>query len=424
MIGHHPFTSVRRTALASLAVFATAGILSAAPPQGASMSYREAVSFLKEHTSVVELSDGQDGRVAICPQWQGRVMTSTCAGPQGTSFGFIHREFIEAAKQNPHFNNYGGEDRLWLSPEGGPFSLWFKPGAPQDLAHWFTPPALNEGTWPVAGTATAQQVRMCCPMKLQNASATTFDLEVDREVRLLAEGDLGALFGPVAAKMIGEPGVRKIGYETVNTVINRGSPMAKEQGLVSIWILGMLNSGPETVIIVPYQPGSEADRGPVVKSDYFGPVPADRLKVTPAAILFRGDAQYRSKIGTSQRRAKNVLGSIDFQQPALTLVQFTMPEDPRQVDYLNNMWGIPQPHPYTGDVANSYNDGPPAPGQKGLGPFYEIESLSPAPALDRGGKLTHRHRTVHITAKLPALARIAKEALGVDLNAVRREMLK
>jgi len=33
--------------------------------------------------------------------------------------------------------------------------------------------------------------------------------------------------------------------------------------------------------------------------------------------------------------------------------------------------------------------------------------------------LIHRHRTVHIRADMPALCRIAQEALGVDLESVR-----
>ncbi len=93
-----------------------------------------------------------------------------------------------------------------------------------------------------------------------------------------------------------------------------------------------------------------------------------------------------------------MLGSIDFQAGVLTLVHFTMPDDPDRADYMNNMWGVPQPQPYVGDVANSYNDGPPAPGKKGLGAFYEIESLSPARPLATGESLVHRHRTIHIQA--------------------------
>lgn len=198
--------------------------------------------------------------------------------------------------------------------------------------------------------------------------------------------------------------------------------MSKDKGLVSIWILGMMNAAPQTVVIVPYKPGDPSELGPVVKSDYFGQVPPDRLKITPEAILFRGDGEFRAKIGTSQRRAKDVLGSIDFTSGTLTLVQFTMPEEPSRCDYMNNMWELPQQEPYRGDVVNSYNDGPPAPGKKGLGAFYEIESLSPAEVLSTGQSLTHRHRTLHVQADPATLAKLARLVLGVELEAVREAM--
>ena len=70
-------------------------------------------------------------------------MTSTCTGLEGPSFGFVCYDFISAGKSNLHFNNYGGEDRMWLSPEGGQYSLWFKPGETQNLANWHTAPMLN-----------------------------------------------------------------------------------------------------------------------------------------------------------------------------------------------------------------------------------------------------------------------------------------
>jgi hypothetical protein len=260
-------------------------------------------------------------------------------------------------------------------------------------------------------------------MQFQNASATAFDLDVTRDVRLLSPQDLATLFGPAVSAALQSAGAKRVGYETVNTITNRGAPLTKEQGLVSIWILGMLNAGPSSVIIVPYRPGDEATLGPVVKSDYFGAIPPQRLKIIPAAILLRADAHWRSKIGTSQHRARNVLGSIDFQGGVLTVVQFSMPEDPAQAPYMNNMWELPQAHPYRGDVANSYNDGPTGPGQTGMGNFYEIESLSPAAQLNTGGSLTHHHRTLHIQADLPVLARLAKEILGVDLEMVRKAML-
>lgn len=403
----------------SLVSFSTYG----ESPKGESMSYREATAFLKQHTQVVELTDGRGACVAICPELQGRVMTSTCGGPDGISFGFVHRSFLEAKKPDPHFNNFGGEERLWLSPEGGPFSLWFKPGVKQEIANWYTPPALNEGAW-ACERLDPSAARITTRMKFSNTSATDFDLAVKRDVRLLDAAAMGRLFGRAVGEAVGRPGASAVAYETANAIENRGPALCKDKGLVSIWILGMMNSGPQTVVIVPYRAGPEAELGPVVRSDYFGVVPADRLKVTPEAVLFRADANWRSKIGTSQRRAKNILGSIDFQEKVITLVQFTMPDDPTKADYMNNLWGVPQKEPYVGDVANSYNDGPSQPGQKGFGAFYEIESLSPAKALATGESLVHCHRTAHIQADDATLARLAKEVLGVDLVAVRAAMLE
>jgi len=400
-----------------------AGRAEGADKKGDSMTYREAKDYLAKHTKVVELaSEDGSARVAVCPEWQGRVMTSTCGGPDGLSFGFLHRDFIDEGKPSRQFNNYGGEDRMWLSPEGGQFSLWFKPGMAQNIDNWFTPPAMNEGPFDLASGSSETACRMSRRMQLDNASATAFDFAVTRDVRLLEAADLKALFGASAAEQMTQAGVRRVAYETANTIANQGAAMTKEKGLVSIWMLGMLNCGPKTVVIVPYKPGDESNLGPVVRSDYFGSVPADRLKILPQAILFRADGNYRSKIGTSQRRGKNVLGSIDFQAGVLTLVQFTMPDDPAQHPYMNNLWQLPQAEPYVGDVANSYNDGPLGPGKKGLGPFYEIESLSPAAALKTGEKLTHRHRTIHLQAEMPILARLAKDVLGVELDTVRDKM--
>ena len=59
------------------------------------------------------------------------------------------------------------------------------------------------------------------------------------------------------------------------------------------------------------------------------------------------------------------------------------------------MWEM-QKEPFKGDVINSYNDGPPAPGQPPLGPFYELETSSPALApVARRARHTHVHRTFH-----------------------------
>lgn len=410
-----------RKIVCAAAVFGLAGIVGL-ETKGEEMSYGEVREFLSRHTQVVELSNQRGARVAVCPQWQGRVMTSTCGDLGGSSFGFVNRAFIEAGNLDKRFNNYGAEDRMWLSPEGGRFSLWFAPNAEQTLTNWYTAPAINEGAYEATSASCETSCRMARRMKLQNASGAQFDLDVSREVRLLGSADLQTLFGEAAGPMLAA-GVRLVAYETINAIRNRGPAMNRDAGMVSIWMLGMLNAGPKTVVVVPYRAGDESLLGPPVKSDYFGELPADRLKILPEAILFRADGEYRAKIGTSQRRARNVLGSIDFTAGALTIVEFTMPDDPTGCDYMNNMWGFDAPEPYRGDVANAYNDGPPAPGVKGLGPFYEIESLSPAAALATGQSLAHCHRTLHIQADRAVLDEIARAVFGIGLDRIEKEML-
>jgi len=144
-------------------------------------------------------------------------------------------------------------------------------------------------------------------------------------------------------------------------------------------------------------------------------VPADRLVVQPGVLFFKGDGEYRSKIGLTPMRATEVAGSYDAANRVLTLVQYTKPAD--ETRYVNSMWEL-QDHPYGGDVLNSYNDGPLGPGQKGLGPFYELETSSPAAALAPGEEMRHVHRTFHFQGDESDLNAIAKHVLGVSLSQI------
>jgi hypothetical protein len=183
----------------------------------------------------------------------------------------------------------------------------------------------------------------------------------------------------------------------------------------------MFNPSPATTIVVPITPGPESRLGKAVNADYFGAVPPDRLVVKDGAVFFSGDGQYRSKIGVGPQRVRPILGSFDAASQVLTLVQFTVPPAPH--GYVNSKWEIQQ-QPYAGDVANSYNDGPPAPGAKPLGPFYELESSSPAAALAPGASLEHVHRTLHLTGTRTALDAIARATLGVGLDEIERALPK
>jgi hypothetical protein len=219
----------------------------------------------------------------------------------------------------------------------------------------------------------------------------------------------------IASRIGREPGgaVRTVAFESSNTVTNAGSTAWQPRsGLVSIWILGMFNPSRDTTIAIPFAPGPDAKLGPVVNDAYFGKVPPDRLAVKESVVFFRGDGRYRSKIGLSPLRALASAGSYDSSGHVLTLVQYTRPQG--ALDYVNSMWEI-QEQPFKGDVINSYNDGPPAPDKPPLGPFYELETSSPALVLPPGQSYTHVHRTFHLVGPEGDLDRIARAALNVRL---------
>lgn len=380
--------------------------LAALPARAA--TFGNDVAFLRAHTSVIVLRDAAGAaQVALAPEWQGRVLTSTAEGDGGRSFGWINRELIASGRTTPHFTAYGGEDRVWLGPEGGQFSVFFAPGAKFDLADWYVPAAFDTRPFKTASqssTAAAFESEFA----LTNYSGTKFDVAIRREVRLL---DTPAAWRALGLEAL--PDVRVVAFESINALINRGRERwRKETGLLSLWILGQFAPSPGVTIVVPIREGPDSELGPKVTSDYFGPVPADRLKVTDRAIFFKGDGHFRSKIGISPRRSRAVLGSYDADNRVLTLVQFSQPEG--VTDYVNSLWKI-QEHPYGGDAENSYNDGPPAPGAKPLGPFFEMESSSPAAALAPGETMTHTHRTIHLTGSEAELDRIAQSVLGVSL---------
>ncbi len=376
-------------------------------------SFGDDLTFLSRHTALVVLqsADGR-ARVAVAPEYQGRVLTSTASGLSGPSFGWINREVIAARKRQPHMTVFGGEDRFWLGPEGGQYAFYFPPGAAFDFEHWQVPEGIDWGAWPIT-SRSEREVRFRKELELVNYSRARFRISVDRTVRLLdANGASPALAtsAPASASVVA--------YESVNTITNSGAAAwTPETGLVSIWILGMFQPTRETVVVIPFRPGPESELGAIVNDAYFGKVPASRLRVTARHLFFRGDGTERGKIGIPAPRALPVAGSYDGARGVLTLVEYTLPDSPEAARYVSSMWEH-QKKPYAGDVVNSYNDGPPAPGKKPLGPFYEIETSSPGAALAPGQSLTHVHRTLHVQGSRLALDAVARAKLGVGLSAI------
>ncbi|MEP7258908.1 MAG: DUF6786 family protein, partial [Flavitalea sp.] len=108
-------------------------------------TYAYDVAFLKKHTQqTLELSSGNGGgKILLSADYQGRVMTSTATGDSGTSYGWINYDLISSGKKKAAFNPVGGEERFWLGPEGGQYSLYFKGGDSFNIANWQVPAVID-----------------------------------------------------------------------------------------------------------------------------------------------------------------------------------------------------------------------------------------------------------------------------------------
>jgi len=192
--------------------------------------------------------------------------------------------------------------------------------------------------------------------------------------------------------------------------VNKGDQAwTKEGGLLSIWLLGMFNPTPTTTVFIPYDTNAE---GTIVHDDYFGKVPSDRLIVENGMAFFKIDGTYRSKIGIPSERCKGICGSYDSQKKVLTLLWCSIPSGTQS--YVNSKWGE-QSNPFDGDVINAYNDGPVEDGSI-MGPFYEIETSSPAAALAPGQYMQHLQSVVHLCGEESELSAIVHELFNIDLK--------
>ncbi len=365
--------------------------------------------FLQKYTGIIELSSGKSA-ILLAPSWQGRVMTSTSEGENGFSFGWINHNLISSGKLLPHINAFGGEERLWLGPEGGQFSIFFQGGKEFTYENWQTPPLID--TWPFEITErTKESVLFGKSATLTNYSGYTFEIKIDRRVTLIPAREIDELSGADFK------GLNIVAYKSENTLTNTGrEEWKKETGLLSIWMLGMLNPSPAVVIVIPVKEGGDDELGPKVNDNYFGSIPSDRLKLIDNHIFFRADGKSRGKIGIPPLRVTGVMGSFDSENNILTLLFCSLPEG--VTDYVNSAWEL-QEKPYSGDAFNAYNDGPLADGSQ-MGPFYELETSSPAAMLKPGQSLTHTQVTVHITGNRDKMDKIAVKTLGVPLETIEK----
>ncbi len=374
-------------------------------------SYAYDAAFLKTHTAkTIELSNGQGAKILLSADFQGRVMTSTATGDTGISFGWLKYDLIEAKDKKAQFNPVGGEERFWLGPEGGQYSLYFKPGDSFNISKWQVPAIIDTIAYAVAD-ADESKATFTQRASLKNYSGNIFYINIERTVSLLTKEQIAEKLGIVL------PGnIHFVGFETNNNITNTGADdWTKDKGLLSVWLLGMFTPSPETVVIIPFRPIHNARS--YITDNYFGNIPDERLQIKDSVLYFRCDGKFRSKIGLSPVIAKSIAASYDFAKNVLTIL---IPEVHKNASYVNSKWEIQQ-QPYKGDVINSYNDGPMEDGSQ-MGPFYEIESSSPALELKKRETGKYKQTTCHLLGDYVTLKKIAFDLLSVNLDELKNTL--
>ena len=361
-----------------------------------SANYGEDKSFLKEYLELVELTDG-DKRVLLTPDYQGRVMTSSAEGEDGKSFGWINRKLISSGEVLPHCNNWGGEDRMWIGPEGGQFAYYFPSTESFDFEKWQVPSIIDTDKW-ITLSHGEKQATFGTTTSLTNASGAIFNFKLERTVSLLNDKQVEDMIGADIPA-----GCSSVGFRSENRVFNIGMrAWNKETGAPSIWILGQFISSPENHVVIPTRGDGR------IVDNYFGEIPAERLSKKGDCYYFKADGKLRGKIGTPPESTLPMAFSLDREGGLLTIVSFSF--DETATDYVNSQWAM-QEEPFKGDVINAYNDGPLEDGTI-MGGFYEIETSSKALFLKSGESHEHTHNTIHIKGDVAVLEALMNELVS------------
>lgn len=196
------------------------------------MLFTEVVELLKDSRNEAVVLNARRGAasVLVAPGLVGRVMCSTFDRNRGLANAWINKSGIERGKVDPVFNNFGGEERFWLAPEGGPFGLVF--GRKDSKFENYCVQAGMTTTEYGVLSQDDRSVSMQADLSLENHSGTMFDLRVQRRISLLE-------FCPYTQVSRGV--LQAAGFQSENTVMNTGTKAwTEEGGTIAMWCLAQL----------------------------------------------------------------------------------------------------------------------------------------------------------------------------------------
>lgn len=376
------------------------------------MLFSKAVELIQDSKTQAVVLNAKRSRASLllAPGLVGRVMCSTFDRNGGVANAWINEAAIQRGKVDPVFNNFGGEERFWLAPEGGPFGLEFGKKESK-FENYCVQPGMSTVSYDVLEHDEESAV-METDISLENHLGTRFDLHVQRRIRLIES---------CPYTQASEGNLEVAAFQSENTVLNVGTKAwTRDGGTIAMWCLAQLLEHPHLSIIVPFRGGLNPASSPPTVDEYFkdfcmgGKFPWNRRANFDNFVLLRADGAVRGKVGVKRERAAGKLGSYDLDGDHLIIVDHDFyPE----LEYPTGYWRDYR-NAFDGDTLSVYIDGPEQAGGN-LGLCYELETLSPALFLKPQEEFTYRNRTFHMRGRPQDLHLICQRFLGPSLSQVK-----
>ncbi len=365
-------------------------------------TFGEDLAFLNQKIKPIILKTGENRQVLVSAEYQGRVMTSTSNGAKGDSYGWFNKRIISSDTVNKSICSLGSAGRIWFGPDQGPYSIFHEINTTTGKAEYAAPKDLNTLPFKVY-KQTQTSVELGNTLHLENLKGFEFDIDVKREINILSQKNIEDNLDIDLGKK-----VKFVGFKTKTSMKNVGDKdWSKTTGLLSLWDLGCFYPTPKTTVVIPLK--GDAKEATI----YFTEIDDTRIAIKNNVIFYKADANYLNKIGTLPEHTLPYFGSYSPELNLLTIVQFSFDGDR---DYVNSH-SVNIQEQYRGDVINVFNDG--KIGNIGpFGPFYELETSSPAKALKIGERIQHTHKTYHFEGSKKVLNQITKHVLGVSIKTV------
>jgi hypothetical protein len=383
----------------------------------------EILQLLQRTAAEPVVLTGDDPRkwVVVCPKLVGRVMcmsfagadgqTRACSNPSQMQQGFC---YSGCGAGQGHWNNFGGIERIWFTPEGGLFGFSFPPGQPQNLDNYVIPPAMQEQQYGITGrSADGKSVTFTAPIAMTNYRGHEVRLSVRRQITVLDDCPFVVGLGP---------SVRYVGFESNTWATNAGGErLNRDATPLGLWTLGIYNSGPHTVVLLPYRQGPEVQLGPPVSTEYLrcflphGRMPAGQWATRDGCVIVKADGRVQSKLEMLRRRALGRLASLDLDALSIDIVDFPIyPERPYPASYFLPYRG----DPLDGGVLSSYmNEGEPGHADKPA--IHELEVCSPLLELAPGEQFCHTSRVYQVQGDEAAIDQICRRHFSTSLQQLK-----